>query len=199
MDFLDQAANPEGSIYKDVVNPFVVAEWAGLRNFCILKIRRDLAGVGFAMQRQGWHYPRFAAPPEAPSSSARQQIADSYIWASAARRLLRRRWHGQATAILCRDAMIRGLIRADDVLSRLPGETVQYDDLITSEEPLRQALLRLYPETAVTAIRYIDDAFGEKRRKTTGGGKKPAVSIHPKPHRATAEDTLVLARAAVRN
>jgi hypothetical protein len=162
---LDQAVNPEGFIYKDVVNPFVVAEWAGLRNLRVLKIRRDLADVAFAMQRQGWHYPRFAAPLEAPSSFALHRIVDKYIWTTAVRRLLRTMWHGQATAILSQDAMIRGLIRADNVLSMLPGEMVQYDDLITSEEPLRQALRRLYPEAAITAIRYIDAAFREKRKE----------------------------------
>ncbi|MBI3782341.1 MAG: hypothetical protein HY270_02960 [Deltaproteobacteria bacterium] len=164
--FLEQVVSPEGYIYKDVVNPFVVAEWPGLRKLRVLKIRRNLADVAFAMQRRGWAYPRIVAPSDSPISSAAGKFADSYFWNIAARRLLRAMWHGRATAVICRDAFLQGLICADDVLEKLPGESVQYDDLIASEEPLRQALVRLYPEAAIPPIRYIDDAFRLRYRET---------------------------------
>ena len=41
---------------------------------------------------------------------------------------------------------------------------MHYDDLINSEEPLRQALRSLYPEAEISAIRYIDHSFRGKRR-----------------------------------
>jgi hypothetical protein len=55
--FLDRAAQTEGFAYKDVVNPFVVAEWPGLAQFRVLKIRRDLTEVAFAILAKGWTYP----------------------------------------------------------------------------------------------------------------------------------------------
>jgi len=59
--FLDRATRTHGFAYKDVVNPFVVAEWPGLARFKVLKIRRDLAEVAFAVLAKGWTYPGAAA------------------------------------------------------------------------------------------------------------------------------------------
>ena len=55
--FLDRTVKTEGFAYKDVVNPFVVAGWPGLPRLKVLKIRRDLAEVAFAILAKGWTYP----------------------------------------------------------------------------------------------------------------------------------------------
>lgn len=55
--FLDRTVKSEGFAYKDVVNPFVVADWPGLLRLKVLKIRRDLAEVAFAILAKGWTYP----------------------------------------------------------------------------------------------------------------------------------------------
>ena len=59
--FLDQAAAPEGFIYKDVVHPFVVSRWLNTREIQVLKIKRPLADVAFSMLTKQWYYPAMAA------------------------------------------------------------------------------------------------------------------------------------------
>jgi len=163
-EFLDQATRPTGMIYKDVVHPFVLAEWRGLEAFCVLKIERDLVEVAEAMLRHGWAYPRAAAPRNDPSlRSPGSRFARLYLWSTLARRLMRVRWHMRLTAWLCRDAVLKGLILAERTLARLPGETVSFDDLVADEEVLRAALRRLYPEIEVPALRYIDEKFVQRR------------------------------------
>jgi hypothetical protein len=44
-DFLSQVTVSKGFAYKDVVHPFVVSAWPGLRNFCVLRIQPTLADV----------------------------------------------------------------------------------------------------------------------------------------------------------
>jgi hypothetical protein len=58
---LDQRVEPEGFAYKDVVQPFVVADWIDPAEFCVLKIRRDVAEVAYAMIKRRWQYPGDAA------------------------------------------------------------------------------------------------------------------------------------------
>ncbi len=60
-DFLGEVITPTGFAYKDVVHPFVVSEWYGLRELRVLKIQRDVAEVAFSMFDSGWLYPRAAA------------------------------------------------------------------------------------------------------------------------------------------
>jgi hypothetical protein len=59
--FLTQTAALDGFAYKDLVHPFVTCDWPGLSHFCVLKIRRDLAEVAFAVLERHWTYPRQAA------------------------------------------------------------------------------------------------------------------------------------------
>lgn len=59
--YLDQTALRDGFAYKDVVQPFVVGGWDGLGEFKVLKVRRDLAEVAYAMLKRQWWYPSRAA------------------------------------------------------------------------------------------------------------------------------------------
>jgi hypothetical protein len=61
-EFLDQVAAPSGFAYKDVVQPFIVAEW--LRShaqYRVLRIKRRLPDVAFSMLERRWFYPSRAA------------------------------------------------------------------------------------------------------------------------------------------
>lgn len=60
-DFLDQATVRVGFAYKDVVQPFVVSEWLGSKQFRVLRIKRNATDVAFSMLTRGWHYPKSAS------------------------------------------------------------------------------------------------------------------------------------------
>ncbi len=60
-DALSCSVETHGFAYKDVVQPFVVAEWLDPAAFCVLKVRRDIAEVAYAMLNRRWHYPSLAA------------------------------------------------------------------------------------------------------------------------------------------
>ena len=122
IDFLEQATVPTGFAYKDVVQPFVVSEWLGSSQFCVLRIKRNLTDVAFSMLAQGWHYPRFASRTEGELE----------------------------------ERVIEGIIRADMALDCVPGEHVEYDDLMVDESVLRNALARLYPNAAMQEFKYTD-------------------------------------------
>lgn len=67
--FVDQVARPEGFAYKDVVQPFVMAEWLPGSGLAVLKIERPVPDVAWAMLERGWLYPALpggaaTAPPE---------------------------------------------------------------------------------------------------------------------------------------
>lgn len=59
--YLDDAALRRGFAYKDVVQPFVIGGWEGLGDFKVLKVRRNLAEVAYAMLKRRWLYPARAA------------------------------------------------------------------------------------------------------------------------------------------
>jgi hypothetical protein len=59
--FLDQAAQREGFLYKDVVQPFVAAGWLPGSGLATLRIERPLADIAWAMLDRGWLYPREGA------------------------------------------------------------------------------------------------------------------------------------------
>jgi hypothetical protein len=54
---LDHVVQPTGHIYKDVVQPFVVADWLKDRDLHVLHLTRRLPDVAFAMLRRNWLYP----------------------------------------------------------------------------------------------------------------------------------------------
>ncbi len=56
-DFLDQLVMPTGYAYKDVVQPFVMAEWLKRHDIRRIRIRRCIADVAFSMLDRNWHYP----------------------------------------------------------------------------------------------------------------------------------------------
>jgi hypothetical protein len=56
-------------------------------------------------------------------------------------------------------AVIEGLIRADLALDSVPGEHLDFDELIADEGVLRNALLKLYPSAAVLTFQYLSEPF----------------------------------------
>lgn len=61
VSFLDQVTQRDGYLYKDVVQPFVVARWLPASGLAALRIERPVADVAYAMVERGWLYPRSAA------------------------------------------------------------------------------------------------------------------------------------------
>ena len=59
--YLDRNAVRRGHAYKDVVQPFVIGGWDGLSEFRVLKVRRNVAEVAYAMLKRQWWYPSRAA------------------------------------------------------------------------------------------------------------------------------------------
>jgi hypothetical protein len=79
--FLDQAVAPEGFIYKDVVQPFLVSDWLRRKDLAMLRIERDLAEVACSMLARQWFYPERAA--ELPGSRE-ERVIEGLVRASAA-------------------------------------------------------------------------------------------------------------------
>lgn len=65
-EFLDDLINPYDSVYKDVVQPFVVSQWLRRSDLAVLHIRRPVAEVAWAMLKRGWLYPGNAEPQDRP-------------------------------------------------------------------------------------------------------------------------------------
>jgi hypothetical protein len=61
LTFLDHATVRTGFLYKDVVHPFVSAEWLPRSGLHVLHLERPLADVAWSMLDHGWLYPRAAA------------------------------------------------------------------------------------------------------------------------------------------
>ncbi|HVT59857.1 MAG TPA: hypothetical protein VHR45_15830 [Thermoanaerobaculia bacterium] len=140
LGFLDQVTTTQGFAYKDVIQPFVVAEWLPASGLNVLKIERPLPDVAYAMLARGWLYPASADGFDGPSPAG----GDT------------------ERSLLC------GLARAQQALSRLNGPavaTVRYDDLIGDEQPLWAALRRLYGPAAATRPSYIDPDFTSLRQE----------------------------------
>lgn len=134
--FLDQVAQAEGFAYKDVIHPFLVAEWLPPKPFRVLYIERPVPDVALAMLQRGWLYPAAAAEPAAEGAQ-------------------------NAHAELER-AMVSGLFRARKVLGEAAGARVRYDDLIQDEGPIWDALRSLYDED-VPRPTYLDGEFRRVR------------------------------------
>lgn len=91
--------------------------------------------------------------------------------------MLQMRWYYPAQAAEGdqnnEDSIIEGIIRAKKAIDSVPGEVVDYADLIRDEDALLQALIRLYPEENVRKVRFIDNNFRQEtdkiieRRKTS--------------------------------
>jgi hypothetical protein len=152
LDLLDQVTVPEGFIYKDVIQPFVLTQWRGLRNFRVLKIQRDVAAVASSMLYRDWFYPNSAAaaPRAMPHLLAfvRRNIAHKYG----------RHIHAQYRRYY-ESTLLEGLMRAERALHSIPGTVIANDDVVHDENVLRNALASLYPDVALAPFRYIDAAF----------------------------------------
>lgn len=135
--FLDQAVQPEGFAYKDVVQPFVAASWLPASGLRVLRIRRRLADVAYSMLRMQWLYPARAAAPHG---------AD-----------------GEEEPFSVETSVVRGLLAAEAALEELPGEVIEYDDLVADEDALLAALRCLYPGARLRGVRFIDDSFAHRR------------------------------------
>jgi len=83
--------------------------------------------------------------------------------------MLKRQWLYPARAASVFAAqpwtLVEGLVRAEAVLDALPGETVDYADAVLAHDPLENALQRLYPDTSLPPLRYIDRSFARTRRR----------------------------------
>lgn len=83
--------------------------------------------------------------------------------------MLKREWLYPARAASLFDAhpwaLVEGLVRAEAVLDALPGESVDYADAVRDHAPLAGALRRLYPDTPLAPLRYIDRGFARTRRR----------------------------------
>jgi hypothetical protein len=83
--------------------------------------------------------------------------------------MLRREWLYPARAASVFDAhpwtLVEGLVRAEAVLDALPGETVESSAAVLDHGPLENALRRLYPDTPLAPLRYIDRGFARTRRR----------------------------------
>jgi hypothetical protein len=124
-DFLDATASRQACAYKDVVQPFVVAAWGGLREFRVLYVRRDLAEVAYAMLRRRWYYPA--------------AVVDSVE-----RPRLRRGRRATRSPTLS-ESLVRGLLLAEEALEQVPAARIEFEDLLTSPDALAAVLGRLYP------------------------------------------------------
>lgn len=83
--------------------------------------------------------------------------------------MLERRWFYPALAAekstCLEDAVVEGLIRAEEAIDSIPGETVYYQDVIENEQVLRNSLMSLYPNERVKRFSFIDDDFRQTTHK----------------------------------
>ena len=74
--------------------------------------------------------------------------------------MLNRGWHYPRFAARregdLEEMLIEGIIRADMALDSVPAAQVDYDDLMVSENVLRNALVMLYPDDAIQEFKYTD-------------------------------------------
>lgn len=75
------------------------------------------------------------------------------------------------------EAMIKGLIRADAVLTAVPAVQLDFDDLISDESFLRNALTKLYPEFEELNVSYMDDNFHLRREAVLSRRKTNAYGL----------------------
>ncbi len=149
LGFLGQVTRADGFAYKDVIQPFLVAEWLPASGLPVLHLDRPVPDVAYAMLQRGWHYPAEAAAKgmAPPASSAARSEAPTPV---------------ARPAEDLQHTLVSGLLRARHALAAVPAARVLYDDLIHDEAPLHDALRSLYggdlPRPA-----YLDDAFRRDR------------------------------------
>jgi len=95
--------------------------------------------------------------------------------------MLERKWYypriAADTQNTLEQAVIEGLIRADEALDRVQAECVDYEELIYDQAPLTSALARLYPRQEIAELNYLNHSFAQMRarileRRSTVGYKR---------------------------
>ena len=159
-NFLDDVTKPEGFIYKDVLQPFVLAEWQGLARFNVLRIERDVADVAYAMLRQNWTFPRYAAR----DAKWTQPLS---FWQTLLCRVAKRSlpWQFFWTNRALEDAVIEGLLRAERALASIPARVLDYEHLVHDENSLHQVFAALYPNVKISVPDYLDEKFLARRER----------------------------------
>lgn len=157
-EFLAHVTNPEGYIYKDVIQPFVMAEWRGLEHFRVLKIQRDVAEIAYSMLRNGWFYPQNAASQQLalPRLLRIARHVTPFQYSDRLHRLFRARFEY---------GVLEGLVRAEYALQTINGVVISYDEIVRDENVLRAALQQLHPETRLEPFAYITPPFIAKRER----------------------------------
>jgi hypothetical protein len=130
-EFLETAVRPRGFAYKDVIQPFVVTEWSGLRQLRVLHVHRDPAEVACAMLRQGWFYPASAGDSKTRNRSSR---------------------------LVMLEAFVAGLLAAERALAQAPATRIEFDDTISDPRALAAALRELYPDIEQRAVSPLAEA-----------------------------------------
>lgn len=73
------------------------------------------------------------------------------------------------------DRALEGLILGEAALDTIAAAgLVEYEDLVTDESKLHEALCRLYPGTEIPRFSYIDDRFKEGRERIRARHSQPA-------------------------
>lgn len=159
-DFLAHVTCSEGFIYKDVVQPFVIAAWRGLAQFNVLRIERPLADIAYSVLAQRWYYPRLAARD--PGATG-----DNPLWAWLLKRLPKYYTARlpQLSSRALEDAVIQGLVRAEQALAAIPAQVVSYDVLVNDECALERTLAALYPQARLKPVAYRNAAFFARRER----------------------------------
>jgi hypothetical protein len=167
LGFLDQVTRAEGFAYKDVIQPYVVAEWLTGGRARVLCLDRPVPDVAYAMLERGWLYPaRWAGPDAAgPDPTGPDAAGEQEAHAGPPARLE----GGGASAGAAAGAdlercLVTGLLGARRALAAVPGQRVLYDELIHDEAPLWEALRSLYGGD-VQRPSYLDDGFERVREE----------------------------------
>jgi len=105
----------------------------------------------------------------------RRNIAD------VAAAMLRLRWVSPAAAANhhadIESAVVEGLVLSDQVLATLPAVTVEYDDLVRDGRALSAALLKLYPDFEVPAIRFRNAELAARHARTMALRASPQYAV----------------------
>jgi glycosyltransferase involved in cell wall biosynthesis len=131
--FACEAVVQNGYAYKDVVQPFVATEAIKTLDVAVLRIRRPLADIAYAMAERGWFYPQSAAEK---FDKERAFIEGLLRGANAIHNL-------------------------ENDLPQI--ETLDYDDIIFDNKTIDAALKRLYPDAVLNGISYLDGGFQRNR------------------------------------
>lgn len=133
------------------------------------------------LQPRGFAYKDVVQPWIAAQRAARGDLAVLKIVpdvAHTAFAMLANQWHYPRQAA-CEEKdlegqVIEGLLRAARILGEAPGESVAFEDLLWSEEPLATALRRLYPDRELPSAVWVRGEFARRRDERLRRRDSPA-------------------------